>query len=159
MMRLTAAIFLALWATLAHSADLLVRVQGTPDDGVLVLQVYDSPNAFGDFRDPLREVHAPIQADNLYRIDDVPSGDIAILVYVDENENGLIDKNFIGIPKEPLAIYERIHGSRGNALALLDGEYCSACMERLTRNDVFAVQNRSRLVQCRGCNRILIFDV
>jgi predicted nucleic acid-binding Zn-ribbon protein len=63
-----------------------------------------------------------------------------------------------GIPKEPLAIYERIHGSRGNALALLDGEYCSACMERLTRNDAFAVQNRNRLVQCRGCNRILIAD-
>ena len=64
-----------------------------------------------------------------------------------------------GIPKEPLAIYERIHGSRGDALALLDGEYCSACMERLTRNDVFAVQNRNRLVQCRGCNRILVADV
>ena len=40
----------------------------------------------------------------MYRIDDVPSGDIAVLVYVDENENGLIDKNFIGIPKEPLGI-------------------------------------------------------
>ena len=64
-----------------------------------------------------------------------------------------------GIPKEPLAVYERIHTSRGDALAMIDGEYCSACMERLTRNDVFAVQNRNRLVQCRGCNRILIADV
>ena len=27
-----------------------------------------------------------------------------MLIYVDENENGLIDKNFIGIPKEPLGI-------------------------------------------------------
>ncbi len=27
-----------------------------------------------------------------------------MLVYVDENRNGLIDKNFIGIPKEPLGI-------------------------------------------------------
>ena len=64
-----------------------------------------------------------------------------------------------GIPREPLAIYERIRDSRGDALALLDGEYCSACMERLTRNDVFAVQNRNRLVQCRGCNRILVSNV
>ena len=103
-MRLIAATFLMLWATLAQSADLSVRVQGAPADGILILQVYDSPNAFGDFRDPVREVRAPIQAGNLYRIDDVPSGDIAILVYVDENENGLIDKNFIGIPKEPLGI-------------------------------------------------------
>jgi len=103
-MRLTAAIFLMLWATLAQSADLSVRVQGAPADGILVLQVYDSPNAFGDFRDPVREVRAPIQADNLYQINDIPSGDVAVLVYVDENENGLIDKNFIGIPKEPLGI-------------------------------------------------------
>lgn len=64
-----------------------------------------------------------------------------------------------GIDREPLEIYERIRQSRGDALAMLDGEYCSACMERLTRNDVFSVQNRSRLVQCRGCNRILIADV
>ena len=104
MMRLTTAVFLTLWATLAQSADLSVRVQGAPAEGILVLQVYDSPNAFGDFRDPVREVRAPIQADNLYQINDVPSGDVAVLVYVDENENGLIDKNFIGIPKEPLGI-------------------------------------------------------
>lgn len=103
-MRLTAVIFLALWATLAQSADLSVRVQGAPAEGILILQVYDSPNAFGDFRDPVREIRAPIQADNLYRIDGIPAGDVAVLVYVDENENGLIDKNFIGIPKEPLGI-------------------------------------------------------
>lgn len=103
-LRLIAAIFLAAWVSLAQSADISVRVQGAPDVGVLVFQVYDSPNAFGDFRDPAREMRAPIQADGVYRIDDVPSGDIAMLVYVDENDNGLIDKNFIGIPKEPLGL-------------------------------------------------------
>ncbi len=103
-MRLIAATFLAAWASSAQSADLSVRVQGAPDEGVLVFQVYDSPNAFGDFRDPAREIHAPIQSDAVYQIDDVPTGDIAVLVYVDENENGLIDKNFIGIPKEAIGI-------------------------------------------------------
>ena len=103
-MRLTTVIFLTLWATLAQSADLSVRVQGAPVDGTLILQVYDSPNAFGDFRDPVREIRASIQAENVYLIDDIPAGDIAVLIYVDENENGLIDKNFIGIPKEPLGI-------------------------------------------------------
>lgn len=61
-----------------------------------------------------------------------------------------------GIPGENLQAYERVQRSRGTALAPIDGEYCSACMERLTRNDVYAVQNRSRLVQCRGCNRVLV---
>ena len=101
-MRLLAVVFLVVCASLAHSADLSVRVQGAPADGILVFQVYDSPNAFGDFRDPVKEISAPIQTDAVYQIDDMPSGDVAVLVYVDENENGLIDKNFIGIPKEPL---------------------------------------------------------
>ena len=61
-----------------------------------------------------------------------------------------------GIPGETMQAYQRVQQSRGTALAPIDGEYCSACMERLTRNDVFAVQNRSRLVQCRGCNRVLV---
>jgi predicted nucleic acid-binding Zn-ribbon protein len=64
-----------------------------------------------------------------------------------------------GIPVEPMQAYERVRDSRGIALAVLDGEYCSACMERLTRNDVFAVQNTSRLIVCRGCNRLLVAEL
>ena len=96
--------FLVLVAAVAQPANLSVRVQGAPSEGVLVLQVYDSPNTFGDFRDPARESRVPISAESVYQVDDVPAGEIAVLIYVDENENGLIDKNFIGIPKEPLGI-------------------------------------------------------
>ena len=103
-MKIVALILFALWASVAQSASLSVRVQGTPDDGMLVLQVYDSANSFGDFRDPAREMHTPIEAAGVYQLDDVPPGEVAVLVYVDENENGLIDKNFIGIPKEPLGM-------------------------------------------------------
>ncbi|MBT6210800.1 MAG: DUF2141 domain-containing protein [Woeseia sp.] len=96
--------FLVAWASIAQSADISVRMQGGPVDGVLVFQIYDSPNAFGDFRDPVKEIRTPIDASAVYLIDDVPAGVVAVLVYVDENENGLIDKNFIGIPKEALGI-------------------------------------------------------
>ncbi len=89
---------------MAQSASLSVRVQDAPAQGILVFQIYDSANTFGDFRDPVREVRTDIQAENVYLIDDVPAGDIAVLVYVDANENGRIDKNFIGIPKEALGI-------------------------------------------------------
>lgn len=79
-------------------------MDGAPENGVLVFQIYDSPNAFGDFRDPVKEVRASYRADSQYVIDDVTPGEVALLVFVDENNNGLIDKNFIGIPKEPLGI-------------------------------------------------------
>jgi predicted nucleic acid-binding Zn-ribbon protein len=51
--------------------------------------------------------------------------------------------------------YERARRARGNALSSVEGEYCGGCMERLTKNDVIAVQNGSRLVICKACNRIL----
>ena len=95
---------LTLLASVAHSANLSVRVQDAPAEGTLVFQVYDTPNTFGDFRDPVKEFRMPVNRESVYRLDDVPAGELAVLVYVDENENGLIDKNFIGIPREPLGI-------------------------------------------------------
>jgi hypothetical protein len=60
-----------------------------------------------------------------------------------------------GIPKEPLQVYEKVHRARGRGMAALEGAYCSACGDVQTRNDVYAVQNRTRPVFCGGCNRIL----
>jgi outer membrane protein len=103
-MKYFAAALLFVAASSASAADILVRMQGVPADSDLVFQVYNSANAFGDFRDPVKEVRVPAEADAEYEISGVPAGDVAVLVYVDANRNGLIDKNFIGIPKEPLGI-------------------------------------------------------
>lgn len=97
-------IVLALQASLAQAAELAVRVEGAAAGDALVIQVYDSATAFGDFRNPLHETRVVASPGATYAINDVPPGDIAVLVYVDENSNGFIDKNFIGIPKEPLGI-------------------------------------------------------
>ncbi len=87
-----------------QAAEINVRVQKAPADGVLVLQVYDNADAFGDFRDPAREVRYPVRADGSYLIRDVPAGTIAVLAYADINDNRALDKSFIGIPKEPLGL-------------------------------------------------------
>jgi len=60
-----------------------------------------------------------------------------------------------GLPPEPLDTYERVLRARGNAVVPLEQDYCSGCMERLTRNDVLAIQNAVRIVQCKSCGRIL----
>jgi outer membrane protein len=88
----------------AQAADITVVAREIPADAEVVVQVYDSANSFGDFRNPLREVRGARSADDRYRLADIPAGEVAILVYVDSNKNGIIDKNFIGIPKEPLGI-------------------------------------------------------
>jgi outer membrane protein len=77
--RLVTAIILAVYAGMAHSADISVRVQDAPAQGELVFQICNSANTFGDFRDPMREVRTDIRPDNVYLIEYSPAGDIAIL--------------------------------------------------------------------------------
>ena len=86
------------------AADVRVVARNVPANATVVVQVYDSANAFGDFRNPVREIRTARNEDDTYLLSDIAAGDVAILVYVDGNENGLLDKNFIGIPKEPLGI-------------------------------------------------------
>lgn len=88
----------------ALAENITVRVHNAPPEGTLVLQVYDNADAFGDFRNPAREVRYSIEADGSYVIADVPAGAVAVLAYLDENDNRALDKNFIGIPREPIGL-------------------------------------------------------
>ena len=95
---------LVLVCATSQAADLSLVVENAPRQGTLVVQVYASANAFGDFRDPAREFAVDLAAGAEHYLDDVPAGTIAVLAFVDENENGILDKNFIGIPRETLGI-------------------------------------------------------
>ena len=64
----------------------------------------------------------------------------------------------VDLPPEALSVYDRVHVARGNAVVPLEQDFCSGCMERLTRNDCYAIQNASRIVQCKSCSRILFFN-
>ena len=86
------------------AADLEVRLANAPDDGTLVFQVYDAADTFSDLRDPVIEMALPARGDGTYRLTNIAGGEIAVLVYHDENANGILDKNFIGIPREIIAI-------------------------------------------------------
>ena len=101
---LRASLLLMFISNLAFAADIQVQIQGAPQAGVLVVQVYNDPNAFGDFRLPAREERFRLQEGDRYLITGVPSGEVAVLAYVDENENGALDRTFIGIPKEPIGL-------------------------------------------------------
>jgi outer membrane protein len=96
--------FGSLAPSVSDAADLELRLENAPDSGTLVFQVYDAADAFGDLRDPAQEYSQPAVGDGIYRLENISGGEIAVLVYHDENANGLMDKNFIGIPRELLAI-------------------------------------------------------
>ncbi|MGI9201267.1 MAG: DUF2141 domain-containing protein, partial [Woeseiaceae bacterium] len=103
-MRSSVLLLLSLFATFTSAAELTVSVTNAPPSGTLVFQVYDSANSFGDFRDPAVEKRLAAVGDAEYILDGVPTGTVALLVYFDPNENGVLDKNFIGIPKEPIGL-------------------------------------------------------
>jgi outer membrane protein len=69
--------------------------------------LFDSSSTFVDLRDPLRVVTFPPGEQMSVRMTDLPGGDYALVVYHDENGNGRLDKNFIGIPREPLGFSNR----------------------------------------------------
>ena len=103
-LKFLASVLIALFSNLANAAEINVRLQNAPADVTLVFQVYDSANAFGDLRNPLKEFRSATRPDGVYVLDTVPEGEVALVVYADENANGLLDRNFIGIPREPLGL-------------------------------------------------------
>lgn len=96
-----------LQSTYLFASDITVRIDNPPESGSLALVLFNSANTFGDLRDPFRAVIHPLDGRDEYLIDDVEPGEYALMVYVDENGNKRIDKNFIGIPKEPLGFSNR----------------------------------------------------
>ncbi|MDX2445587.1 MAG: MipA/OmpV family protein [Desulfobacterales bacterium] len=79
-----------------------MRLVNPPSRGFVQLVLFDSANTFGDFRDPVKIAKEPVDDREHYRISEIPPGEYALLVYIDENNNDRLDRNFIGIPNEPL---------------------------------------------------------
>ena len=102
---LIAMVLIALLAFLVPpllAAELSVRLTNAPPGGNIHFALFDSANTFGDFRDPVKTVIQPLDGREHYHIHNIPPGEYALLVFFDENNNGRLDKNFIGIPNEPL---------------------------------------------------------
>ena len=120
-------IFLLTWQHVAEAAEVTVRLDNPPATGNIVFLLFDSANAFTDYRDAATVVKQSLDNDEIYRIDNVPRGEYALMVYYDENNNGLLDKNMIGIPTELLGFSNRYEPkarpsySRA-AFVLMDGE-------------------------------------
>jgi outer membrane protein len=93
--------------TKAEAAELVISVDNPPIDGTVVAMLFNSSNTFVDLRDPVKVVTLPSGGTTPGRILGLPGGEYALVVYQDENGNGRLDKNFIGIPSEPLGFSNR----------------------------------------------------
>lgn len=97
---------LCLLSGTCRAAQLSVRVEAPPLEGALQALLFDSPNAFGDLRDPKLSTTVPVGVLPFHLTWEVPPGEYALLVFRDQNGNGRLDRNFLGIPREPLGFSE-----------------------------------------------------
>ena len=113
--------------SVSRAAEIAVTVANPPGTGTVVALLYDSADAFGDLRDPLQRKPMPAGAQEPVRFEGLAAGTYAVVVFHDENGNGELDPNFMGIPREPLGFSRRYWAKgapqfSGAAFAVDEGE-------------------------------------
>lgn len=78
--------------------------------GNMRVGIYKVSNNFPDEKDTYKNKIYKINKTGSMTlvINDLPYGEYAIAVYQDKNKNGTMDKNFVGVPKEPFAFANNI---------------------------------------------------
>ncbi len=103
--------FVVLAASAAYAEPETANVQLTVSNihsqvGKLYIAVYDSKDTFlGDTKFYAQEVGLENLADGKLEVElSLPYGTYAISVHHDNNDNGKMDRSFVGIPKEPVGL-------------------------------------------------------
>jgi uncharacterized protein (DUF2141 family) len=90
---------LLLGAATAQAGTVEVHVAGVTAKGTVKVAVCDKERFL---KQCAYSASAPAQAgETTVLVKDIPAGTWAVLAYQDENGNGELDRNLIGIPKEP----------------------------------------------------------
>lgn len=110
-------LLIAATAALAGTAlagELTIEVLSVmPNRGRVYVALYDQPEAFPiTDRQRANQVLASDASHLTVHFKDLPPGRYAAAAFQDLNGNGKLDKNFLGIPKEP---YGFSNGARGTA--------------------------------------------
>jgi MipA family protein len=88
-----------------HAASLHFTIDiGAATEGDVYVKVFDSAQTFKKMEGDIAHKTFTIRPSANYIIQNIPSGSIAVIAFYDVNKNGKLDKNFMGIPKEPVAL-------------------------------------------------------
>jgi uncharacterized protein (DUF2141 family) len=101
-------------AATALAGELTIEVSGIASNkGKVYVALYDHAEAFPIAgRQLVGQILDPSAPHLTVHFKEVPAGRYAAVAFQDENGNGKLDKNFLGIPKEP---YGFSNGARGAA--------------------------------------------
>ncbi len=85
-----------------YSADLSVKITGVLNNtGLISIGLYNKPEGFREYESIFigQEIKAKL-GEMHYVFKDIPEGTYALSIFHDENEDKVLNKNFLGIPKE-----------------------------------------------------------
>lgn len=101
------------WAGMAQAADMTVGIEGLKNaNGQVLVAVFDRAADF--LKQPVRVAAVSAQQGKVQvSIAGLPAGDYALSVFQDENGNGKLDKNVVGMPTEPYGFSNDAAGSYG----------------------------------------------
>lgn len=109
-LRSLACFLLVSLAGFAYAEDVSLRVEITglaEVQGTVFVSVYDNEDDWLGEATVVTEsvdITSALQEDAVVAELSLPPGDYAVSLFYDENDNGKLDSNFIGIPKEPVAL-------------------------------------------------------
>ncbi len=94
---------------------LKVSVSGFDNDrGDMKIAIFNSADSYSKGPEGFRMAAVPIRGGRAeWTLNDLPFGDYAVKAYHDENGNGKLDKNAVGMPKEKYGFSNNARGSFG----------------------------------------------
>lgn len=97
----------------SQNSTLTVSVSSIKNNtGTLIAELYNSKEKF--LKASFKTVSSAIKSNAAsITFTGIPKGEYTVLVFHDENNNGKLDKNFIGMPKEPVACSNNAKGFMG----------------------------------------------
>lgn len=105
MLAATLMLFCLFPTTFVEKGTLMVEVQNIDQEkGMIWLGIYRSEEEFL-IKEKCILIGKEVQKGQVMelQVDDLPYGDYAFALFHDENNNGVMDQNLIGIPSEPFA--------------------------------------------------------
>jgi uncharacterized protein (DUF2141 family) len=102
--------------------------------GKLALAIYNSKQGFLKDQKAFKTLKLPANASNLSTQLELPAGQYSLVIYHDENNNGKLDTNFLGIPTEGFAF-------SNNASAMFGPPEFDQAMIKISKD----VQNKQQI--------------
>ena len=106
------------------SSDININIEGIEVvKGSMFIAVFDDSASFPDFGKQYRDMVLPVRSKELsHTFKDLPNHTYAVAVFHDINDNGILDKNALGIPLEPYG-FSRNARARFSAPAFEDAQF------------------------------------